>query len=181
LQEIGRDRRAYLDRSEQELELNSVDGRKVCGQPSDRAELNQQPGVDAHEARRRNLTQPAGLVEYGWGRGTVDGDVAAAAAPPPPRVSHKEEGKGGRNQRSRCRVGLVHASSAVWARSVGGRGVMRPGVVGWGVGARLFQLGERPHVQPNSSVSPQALTVTRSLIGSLLWWWKVLVAASFLS
>ena len=117
MQEIGRDGRAYLDRSEQEVELNSVDGRKVCGQPSEQSFKSETGRRCARgTSPESDATRWFGGVRLG---GTVDGDVAAAAAPPAARVSHKE---------GRKVVGLVHASGALWARSIGGRGVTRPGV-----------------------------------------------------
>ena len=99
------------------MKLISVDGCKVCGQPSEQSFKSATGRRCARgTSPESDATRWFGGVRLG---GTVDGDVAAAAAPPAARVSHKE---------GRKVVGLVHASGAVWARSVGGRGVTRPGV-----------------------------------------------------
>ena len=144
MQEIGRDGRAYLDRSEQEVELNSVDGRKVCGQPSEQSFKSETGrrcarGTSPESDATRCGKAPAGLVEYGWGEGWTEmsQQLQRRLRPrlPQGRKKGKEyEIKGAGGQR-RCRVGLVHASGALWAQVLTG-GVA--GCVGWGVGARLF-------------------------------------------
>ena len=81
----------------EELKLNSVDGRKVCGQPSEQSFKSATGRRCARgTSPESDATRWFGGVRLG---GTVDGDVAAAAAPPSARVSRKEEGKGRRNQK----------------------------------------------------------------------------------
>ena len=131
MQEIGRDGRAYLDRSEQEVELNSVDGRKVCGQPSEQSFKS----ATGRRCARGTSPESDATSWFGGVRlgGTVDGDVAATAAPPPPASpTRKEEGKGRRNQRSRWPAAVPRGPGPRLGRpvgpSVGGSGVIRPGV-----------------------------------------------------
>ena len=136
----NRPRRACVPRSigaGEELKLNSVDGRKVCGQPSEqsfksatgrRCARGTSPESDATRCGKA----PAGLVEYGWGEGWTEMSQQLQRLPPPASPARKkgkeDEIKSSRCGQRRCRVGLVPASGAVWARSVGGRGVTRPGV-----------------------------------------------------
>ena len=93
------------------MKLNSVDGCKVCGQPSEQSFKSATGRRCARgTSPESDATRWFGGVRLG---GTVDGDVAAAAAPPAARVSHKE----GRRERKTKSKEPVASGGAAWAWS----------------------------------------------------------------